>query len=213
LSGELAADPRIAATRQLGELMKTLAMQQPKRHRWWTYAVGFALAFSIGGALAWFTLIKQSPLADAVDIEQPIAVASTPARQYLTACRLGTEEAWKSVIKNFPKDPLYTSLAREQLVLLYLDKKDTEHALEISNELIAMRDWPEYEAFGWAGRCVAYAYERDTEKEEQALNKLDPLSANLRNPLMKQLVEIVKANNRPQLDNLKTGLDGTSGNN
>ena len=212
LTGDFPADPRIAATRQLGELMKTLAMQQPNRHRWWGYAFGLAGVFLIGGAIAWCTTIERSLLAGAAETEQPIARALTPARQYLTACRLGTEEAWKSVIRNYPKDLLYTPRAREQLVLLYLDKKDTERALKISDELIAMGDaGPEYEAFGLAGRYVAYAFDREYEKSEHALNMFDPLHSKLNNPFMIQLVEIVRTNNRPTLDKLKKNLDGAKG--
>ena len=215
LGGEFPADPRIAATRQLGELMKTLAMQQPKRHRWWGYALLLAGAFAVGGAIAWLAMPQQSLLAGVTEAEQPPAQAKTAERQYLSACRVGTEEAWKSVIQYFPDDLVYTPLAREQLVLLYLERKDTEHALKVSDDLIRMRDaWPQYQAFGWAGRSVAYAYDHDSEKSDQALDRLAALESKsklLNNSLMEQLVQIVKTNNQPNLDNLKKGLGGTKG--
>jgi serine/threonine-protein kinase len=209
IAGELSDDPRIAATQHLGELMKTLAMQQPKRPRIWRYAIGLAVAFLVGGSIAWFAMSERSLLAGAAESESTFTPAPTAARQYLIACRLGTEEAWKSVIKNFPKDLLYTPRAREQLVLLYLDRKDTERALKVSEDLIAMGEgWPEYVAFGTAGCSVAYAYDHELGKSAQALNKLSPLLSHLNNLLMRQLVAIVITNNRPTLEKLKPGLEG-----
>ncbi|MCC6123957.1 MAG: serine/threonine protein kinase [Pirellulales bacterium] len=213
LSGEYPADPRIAATRQLGELMKTLAMQQPKRRRWWRYAVGFACAFLVGGAIAWFALAERSLLAGAAETAPSFPTAETAEQQYLSACRFGTEEAWKSVIQHFSDNQLYSGLAREQLVLLYLDKKDTGRALSYCGELIGMGgDWPDYVAFGWAGRSVAYAYDRDNGKSEQALNQYSKLEADLKNPLMKQLVDIVRTKNRPTREKLVPSLEGEAGN-
>jgi serine/threonine-protein kinase len=208
LAGEYSADQRIAATRQLGELMKTLAMQQPKRPRWGRYVLGFAGAFLVGGLIAWFSVIGRSLLADAKESEQSIAKASSAARQYLIACRLGTEEAWKSVINNFgdTNDKIYTPRAQEQLALVYLEKRDLKHAMEIFDELVAMGDaWPEYEAFGLAGRSVAYYFKHQDEQFEQALNKLDPLLSKLNNPLMRLLVANAIKNNRPNSQSVLAG--------
>ncbi len=209
LAGDFSADPRIAATKHLGELMKTLAMQQPKRRRLWKYALGLAAAFLIGGAIAWFTTSERSPLSDAEEAEQSFQAAPSAIQQYLIACSLGTEKAWKSVIGNFPKEPLYMGRAREQLVLLYLDRKETARTLKVSEELIAMGDgWPDYVAFGLAGCSVAYAYDHDLDKSAQAIDKLFPLRSKLNNLLMRQLVSIVITNNRPSLEKLKPALEG-----
>jgi eukaryotic-like serine/threonine-protein kinase len=208
LSSEFPADPRIAATRQLGELMKTLSMRQSKKKSFWRYAAVLTTAFLLGGLIAWFGfgLANRSLLAGA-EPQQTFPTASSAARQYLVACRFGTAEAWKSVIRNFPNDPKYTPRAKEQLVLLYLDKGDPEHALDVADDLIKMGSaWPEYEAFGWAGRSVALLTKRQYEASAQALNNLADRYSKLTNPLMKQFVELVIQKNRPNLGNLKTNL-------
>lgn len=207
IAGELSDDPRIAATRHLGELMKTLSMQQPKRTRFWKYALGFAAAFLVGGAIAWFAMKEPSLLASTAEAEASFPKETTVERQYLSASRLGTEEAWKSVIDHSPKNLLYAGKAREQLVLLYIGRKETKQALKVSEDLIAMGEgWPEYVAFGYAGCSVAYAYDRELDKSEQALNKIS--FPHLNNLLMRQLVDIVIKNNFPTLEKLKPGLEG-----
>jgi eukaryotic-like serine/threonine-protein kinase len=212
IAGELSSDPRIAATRQLGELMQTLAMQQPNRTGWWAYALGVIAAVALGGAIAWASTRERPLLADAAGSEQPFTTrAKTAARQYLIASRVGTESAWKSVLDNFPADLIYTPRAKEQLILLYLERKDTDRALRLSDELIAMdeKPWPDYVAFGFAGRSIAYAYDHQYEESAKALNKLYPLYADgkLKNSLMRQLVEFNMTNNHATFEKMKTGLE------
>jgi serine/threonine-protein kinase len=204
-SGEFPIDPRMSATQQLGELMKTLSMQRPKRRRWWTYAAAFAGVFLIGGAIAWFALGQRSLLAGTADAGTPFTKAPTAARQYLIACRFGTEDAWKSVIANYGDDKIYGPRAREQLALIYLVRKDFAQALAISDELVGMgNNWEEYQAFGLAVRSVAYSFTGQDEKSAQALNELYPLLPKLKNRDLQDLVVSIFTTSR-NLDRLKTG--------
>jgi serine/threonine-protein kinase len=208
LSGDFSADPRIAATRQLGDLMHTLAMQQPKRTRGWAAAIAVACAFLVGGAIAWAALFERSPLTGASEAATQLEPAKTAARQYLRACNFPTEEAWKSVIRNFPNDPNYTPRAREQLVLLYLDRREFDQALKTADVLIKMGSSErEYEAFGWASRYVISSIMRDNEQAEESLNKLNPLYEKLENQPMKRLVDLVKSKKRISLNDLQDDLD------
>jgi eukaryotic-like serine/threonine-protein kinase len=208
LSGEFSTDPRIAATRHLGDLMKTLAMQQPKRRRWRLYAAGALAAFVVGGLVAWSAAVDRPLLAGAAETEQTIPSAASAARQYFIACNLGTEEAWKSVIRYHPDDLMYTPKAREQLALIYLVRRDSENALKIFDDLVNMGDgYKEYEAFAWAGRSVAYYINHQDEKSAQALNKLPRLFSDLKNPLMAQLVRSTINKQRVTLKKLISGED------
>ena len=209
LAGDFPADPRIAATQQLGELMKTLAMQQPKRRRLWKYAAGLAARVSRRRTDRLVRLGRSIALGRRRGTPSSrFPTATSAAQQYLIACRFGTEEAWKSVIANFGDDKTYAPRAREQLALIYLDRRDYARALEISDELVGMgKEWEEYKAFGLAVRVVAYAFNHQDQKSAQALNEFDPLWPKLKNPTMRELVDYVTTTNRPSLDSLKTGTE------
>ena len=90
-------DPRLQAKRQLAEAMHELP-RPAGRGRRWAIVGGMAAALIAGGGAAWFTM-RPASLAPAQHGEKSnIPQQDTQWRQWFHASRIGTEEAWKSVI-------------------------------------------------------------------------------------------------------------------
>jgi len=182
------ADQRAVATSRLDELMRTTAMARPKRtpRRWIAAAiVGCALLGVAGAAM----LRPPSLLASA---------QSGPERsddvwgQLYQAKLVDTEEGWLAVAKNFPDaDNYYHNLARQGLIYHYLTRtQDYEKALQQSEELMGASQ-SDFQAFGQAGKIVAYVHLGDDEQAFYANQRLNPEmrdSLNQRAPRMALLL-------------------------
>ncbi len=81
LAAEMADDPRIAAARQLEEVMKSAALMHPGRRRWGWLAAGLTAAFVFGGAVAWWTVVPAPLLAGAKAAEPKITQERSVERQ------------------------------------------------------------------------------------------------------------------------------------
>ena len=129
LAGETTLVSRSAVTQQLDNLMKTQALQQrPKRrYRWGLLAL--AGTFLLGMVLARFGA-EPYLLADAKSNPLDFKQYGTVGQQWYYASKYGTEGAWKSIEKYFPKKGYYVDRANQQLALLYLREGRYEEAMD-----------------------------------------------------------------------------------
>ena len=152
------ADDRAAVTAQLDDLMKTSALMRPTRRRVGPIVATALACAMIGAAIAAWTR-PPSLLAGA---QNGPAKRDTVWAQLYHAKMADTEAAWQAVIDHFPSPPTdeyYHHLARQGLAYCYLIRtREYEKALTPLGELAALGEaWPAFQAFGIAGRVVAYA--------------------------------------------------------
>jgi serine/threonine-protein kinase len=126
-------------------------------------------------------------------------------RQWYVASQIGTEAAWKSVIKYFPKKEEFTLRAEQQLAMLYLHEGQFDQAMAIFDKLARLGgDAVELQAFGLAGQCVVLSrrgcYRESAEAFAQLLPKRDKLS----NEPLQKLVDAAEARNDAHLDQQNT---------
>jgi tRNA A-37 threonylcarbamoyl transferase component Bud32 len=204
LSAEMPADPRIEATRQLDELMKTSARQKPRRLKAWL-AAGVVVAVAAGVAAGARWAVPQPLLADAKAAEPPIPKEKNVHRQCYRAMQLGTEAAWQSVITHFPQEQYYVLRAKQQLALLYVGQKKYDQAMEIFDELAKLDDQPELMAFGLAGQCGVLSLRGKCEESNAVMGRLLPVRDRLSNRQMQRLLEFAIKKNRAELGRQTTG--------
>ena len=182
------ADPRLRAKRQLAAAMHDL----PRRgNRWgrWPLAAGIVVAFCTAGAVAWCTM--RPPLLAPLQRSEKSSIPreNSEWRQWFQASRIGTEEAWKSVI-DYPGVSDYVALrAKQQLVRIYLHENDFNRAIELCDELAATSDNnAEFKAFGLAGKCVALSAQQKYRESADVLYQFLPWREDLRDSQMTKLL-------------------------
>ncbi|MBN1395730.1 MAG: serine/threonine protein kinase [Pirellulales bacterium] len=196
LAADVPDDPRIVATRRLGELMKTTARRKTTRRYWGLLA---AAAFALGGVAGWRMFVAEPLLADA-KTELRVRRESSVERQCYRASQIGTEAAWQSVIDNFPDRKSYVLRAKQQLSLIYLRKEDYKRAMTIFDELASLgEDHPELAAFGLAGQCGVLSLRGQWDQSDALLRRLWSVRDRLDNKQMKRLLEYAIDRNRSNL--------------
>ena len=195
LIAEMPPDPRVAATAELSDLMKTMARTRPRRRRWLWLTAGLVCAFLLGGMGAWHAVVPDRLLADA---KANVPVRSDALRQYLLASQLGNEAAWQSVIDYFPEKKLFVHRAQQQLALIYLSERDDARALSIF-ESLAKEDELEQRAFGLAGKFVMLSLRKEYKESNDVLSQLLPIREKLAAGPMRQLVAQAIDRNRARL--------------
>jgi len=161
------------ATQRLDALMKTTGMRTVRR-RPLVLAIACLAALFAGGGLAWF---NREPFLLADTGKEGIPKYETAAKQFIFAQLAPTNsEAWyQSVIKEFPKDPVYVPRAQQELAWLYLTTENRpQDALKLFEQL-ADSDEIESKSFGLAGKSLVLSIERDHLKAAQTLDELPPL--------------------------------------
>jgi hypothetical protein len=124
----------------------------------------------------------------------------TEWRQWFRASRIGTEEAWKSVI-DYPGVSEFVALrAKQQLARIYLRQDDFARALEVFDELAATPDNnAEFKAFGLAGKCGVLSLEKKYAESAEVLNQFLPWQQDLRDSQMKKMLRHTIDKNRENL--------------
>ena len=191
------ADARAAATARLGALMKTTALQTPRRGQNWWWAAGVAAAFFVGLGIARVVnqpLIEPSP-PNALDVERK----ANAEAQYVYALMVDTEAAWKSVAAYHPDDRLNGLRAQQQLARLYLDDDDFPRAMTVFTDFANQPDTEkQFRAFGLAGQALVLALEGRHEESAAKLGDLWPLRQSL-DPQMRNLMTYVLRKNHKAL--------------
>jgi len=164
-------------------------------------ALGMVIAFIGAGGAAWFTM--RPPL---LTPPQHIEKASVPHentewRQWFHASRIGTEEAWKSVI-DYPDVSEYVALrAEQQLVRIYLRARDFDRAIKVCEHLASTSDNnAEFKAFGLAGKCVALSLQKNYQESANVYwDQFQHWQEYLRDMQMKSLLRRAIEKNRENL--------------
>jgi serine/threonine-protein kinase len=206
LSAEETADPRVAATRQLADLMKAAAHSRPGRRWRVAMAAGLAAAFAAGAAAAWFTVAPEWLLADAKAGPPTVSKQSSVLRQWYLASQIGTEAAWQSVIDYFPEKEesetkeYFTLRAEQQLAQIHLGERDFDRAMTLFEKLAALGDdETELRAFGLAGKCGVLSLRGKCRESAAVLDKLWPIRGKLTSEPMRKLLESAVKKNRSKL--------------
>ncbi len=191
-------DPRLRAKRQLAEAMHDLP--RPGRHLGrWLLAAGMVVAFVAAGGSAWYTM--RPPLLAPAEHSENSRFPHQPSelRQWFYASRIGTEEAWKSVIGYEDVTPLVALRAKQQLVRVYLFRERAyDKAIKICDELTKENN-AEFKAFGLAGKFVALSLDEYYDDSAEVWNKYWPLRDSLLDDQMKKQVALAVDRNRENL--------------
>jgi len=204
---ELSADSGGQVTRQLAALMKTSATVRTGRRMRRAFWAGALATFLLGAAIAWFAtrqppLLAGIPTRESLVQEQPSALL-----QYLHASRIGTKEAWESVIEYFPDKEHLCSRAKQQLARIYLSEGDHDRALILFDELaLADEEERELRAFGLAGQYLVLTLCGEYPEAAVVLDELSEVGFYLRDRQMRELVESAFRINSSQLE-ARTALD------
>ena len=187
-------------TQQLDALMKTVAVVRPSRWRKWLLGLGLPAAFLCGAAIAWLTLHERSLLADAGVGPPSIPRQNTALQQYLDASRLGTEEAWRSVIEYIPRNEPLVRRAQQQLARIYLREGEYHRAMAIFSELVAASGSDEgLRAYGLAGQCGVLTLQGEYRKSSAVLDQLWPIHSKLRDQQMQRMLDFAIKKNRTKV--------------
>jgi hypothetical protein len=196
LAGETSPVSRSAVTQQLDGLMKTQAMQQrpSRRYRWLLLAL--ACTFLLGMVLARFASTEQFLLADAKSNTVDFHEYPNVLQQWYYASKYGTENAWKSIKKYYPKNSYFIDRANQQLALLYFRESRPKDAKKIFDDLANLGDDErELRAFGLAGQSVVLSYQGKYNESTKIIDEFLPHFIDYLNPQMDRYVqEAIKRN-------------------
>jgi eukaryotic-like serine/threonine-protein kinase len=196
LAGETTVDLRVAATQQIDRLMKTTAGRRTWRRGGAWFAAGLIGAFALGIVGACYTIVPPSLLADA---KPEITKQDSILRQWYFATQIGTEDAWRSVIKFFPEKRDFVLRARQQLALIYLREGDLDRAMPIFEELATLGDDEELRAFGLAGQGGVLSLRGECRRSAEVLAQFWPIRNKLKVRPMAELVDHAIRKNDSQL--------------
>jgi eukaryotic-like serine/threonine-protein kinase len=191
-------DPRAAATQELAAAMRTMALVRPRRRAKWVWAAALLVACAVGAALAWFTIVPESVLAD-VKSAAALPQQTSVWRQWYLASQIGTEAAWQSVIDYYSDQPYVAYRAKEQLALVYLREGAFDRAMDIFEELAALDDEVELKAFGLAGKCGVLSLRCKYQESADVFGQLWAIRDKLASEPMKKLIEAAYARNRSEM--------------
>ncbi len=137
------------------------------------WAIGCLVAFTAGGALAWYT---REPFLLSGTHNAGIPHYDTAREQFTRAQFQSTDsEAWyQSVIDNFPNDRYFVPRAKQELAWFYLTTDRPKDALKLFEEL-GKSDEIESQAFGLAGQGLVLTMQGDHAQAADVLQNLPSL--------------------------------------
>jgi serine/threonine-protein kinase len=192
------SDPRMRAQRKLAEAMRGLSVSRKKLTPW-LVALGVVAMFALGGVTAWCT-VRPQPLTPQVGDKVRFPQQDNQLRQWFFASRIGTEEAWQSVV-DYPGVSGYVQLrAKQQLARIYLHENDFNRALIAFDELASLKDDnKELKAFGLAGKCGTLFLMKRYADSAEVNDELWYYRDDLRDSEMQQLIRAATEGNRKEL--------------
>ncbi|HYW80440.1 MAG TPA: serine/threonine-protein kinase [Thermoguttaceae bacterium] len=197
---ESEGDPLGQQTRQLDGLMKTAAFERTRTRSKGLLAVALAATFLMGGAVAWLVTRDDFLLADVQAMSSGVERRETALQQYMSASRVGTEEAWRSVIEYFPGSS-FSRAAEKQLARIYLHQGNYDRALAIFDELAAASEIdPRLQAYGLAGRYGVLTLQGRYDESAEVLERLLPIRDDLQDAEMQEMLDYAIQRNQSKLD-------------
>jgi eukaryotic-like serine/threonine-protein kinase len=193
-------DPRMRAQRKLAEAMLKLPRDRTRLVRW-MLALGMAIAFVAAGGAAWFTMRPTQLTPPQHSDKTTIPHQDTEARQWVQASRIGTEDAWKSVIDYPGVSELVSLRAKQQLVRIYLIREGQfDRAIAVCDELASTSDNnAEFKAFGLVGKCVALSAQGKYAESAKVLGQFFRYRDDLHDPQLTRLLRETIDRNREHL--------------
>jgi eukaryotic-like serine/threonine-protein kinase len=199
LAAEMPADPRIALTKQLDDLMKAAGRRRSGIRRWAMLAAGIIAAFAVGAAAAWWLVVPPSLLAEARTAPPTVPKEKSIERQCFRAIQFNTEPAWQSVVDYTPENEYYKLRAEQQLAMIYLRKGDTDRAMDIFEKCADYGSDrkldQELQAFGLAGQSIVLTIRGKYADSNTVMERLAPVYDKLTSNRMKMLVRSAKKKN------------------
>jgi hypothetical protein len=193
------SDPRMKAQRQLAEAMRGIG---PRRSSLapWLVALGIVAMFAGGGGAAWYTMRPALLVPPQRSEKASVPHQNTELRQWFFASRIGTEEAWKSVI-DYPGAPdVDVMRAKQQLARVYLREDKFDSAMDIFNDLATTSEKnKEFKAFGLAGKCGTLSLQGKYPESAEVMNQLWNYRNDLHDQEMRELVAKATDTNRAHL--------------
>jgi serine/threonine-protein kinase len=188
---EALSDPRMRAQRQLAEAMRSSAQGRKTVSRW-LVAAGVVAMCAAGGVTAWCT-VRPTPLTPPQHSDKTgIPHQDNELRQWFYASRIGTAEAWESVVKYPGVSDLTKARAQQQLARIYLVEKKYDPALKLFTELAELND-AEFKAFGLAGECVILERQNKVDDASKALNQFWEIRDHLHDKMLKAAIATSKS--------------------
>jgi hypothetical protein len=163
--------------------MRTTAVERAKR-----FPLGWIAAAILGCALAGVGMAAISRPTSLLAGAQsgPPPLDSVWAQLY-HAKMVDTEDAWRAVITNFPKESIYYhNLAKQGLVYYYIRTQEFNKAIKPLEDLAGQED---SSAFGLAGLVVVYSKLHDDRKAGDANQRL---TSDMRTALKKQAPQMAE---------------------
>ena len=193
------SDPRLRTARQLAEAMRGSAAARKKLTPW-LVAAGIVAMFALGGVTAWCTVRPPDLASHQHSGKVPVPQQDNELRQWFFASRIGTEEAWQSVV-DYPGVSEYVQLrAKQQLARIYLHTDDFNRALIAFDELASLKDdYAEIKAFGLAGKCGTLTLMERYADSAEVNAELWNYRNDLRDGEMEQLLRVATERNRKEL--------------
>ena len=182
------SDPRIPATRQLEEAMRSVP-RRPGRRGLWLLASAAAIVFLFGGLTAWVAARQESLLPPPHSGPTHLPKQKSALRQWFYASQIGTDEAWRSVAEYFPDNEYFVYRAKQQLARIYLRERDYDRAMTVFEELSAASDKDaEFRAFGLAGKCFVLCSLKRHRESADVLEQFWPIHQELRDWQMRRIL-------------------------
>ena len=121
-----------ANRRKLEETLRATSLRSSRRKVGFLIFCGI-LAFFLGGGV----LLVRNAVQSGTPQEPPLEIHrfDSVEEQYVFALQSNTSDAWKSVIEYFPNEEYWTTRAKRQLALTYVNERDVDAAEEIFNEI------------------------------------------------------------------------------
>ena len=163
-------------------------------------AAGMVVAMVAGGSAAWFTM-RPTPLTLSQHSEKPgIPVEDSELRQWFQATRIGTAEAWQSVIDYPDVTEVVKLRAEQQLAWVYLNELEFDRALQVFDELASSSESnAEFKAFGLAGKCGVLSLQEKYAESADVLNQFLPYRTFLHDGQMTKMLRKTIDKNRTML--------------
>jgi serine/threonine-protein kinase len=193
-----------APTERLDSLMRKMAVMAPRRRRFGLWlGVAVLAAFLLGGLLAWSTLGRTPLLPDVGLLHHDTPRKESALRQFYFASLIGTEEAWESVGRYFPKEDYLVARAKQQLARIYLREQRYSQALTVFEDLIIRGvGEEEFRVFGLTGKAGVLTLEGKYQESARVLQELlsmPNVRGKLKDPQMRQMLDSVIRKNHEAL--------------
>ena len=189
------AGSRQAATERLAALMKTTALQVPRRRQNWWWAAGIAAAFLVGLSVA--RSLSQPLIRPLPPSALNVSKKKDAEAQFVYASIVNNEEAWKSIPVYFPQDRIWGLKAKQELARMYLRDDDYRRAKAIFDELAAQPEVEvQFRAFGMAGQAIVLALEGRHKESADKLAELWPDRQSLDNAMRNLMAYVLRRNQK-----------------